>query len=215
MKKIPTLFERDWHGDRSRVVDLINPEAAWLLDAEPAGVRCTEKVDGTSCLLSGGQLYARYMLREGKTMPPSFLPADVMSNGKQPGWRLVGDGPEDRYHWQGLAWRTAGNRPLDNGTYELVGPKIQGNPYGLTEHRFYSHTADLDIPWVVPTWDTVASFLAEKHGTPPFHVEGLVWQERSDGRIDNAVKIKARDFGIKWPPQSVAAAASPPVPPQR
>ena len=46
MQKIPTLFERDWTGDRSRVLDKVNPEAAWVLAGE--GV-ATRKRDGTAC----------------------------------------------------------------------------------------------------------------------------------------------------------------------
>ena len=33
MKKIPTMFERDWEGDKSRVIDrvtLIMPASLWL-----------------------------------------------------------------------------------------------------------------------------------------------------------------------------------------
>lgn len=45
MKKIPTIFERDWNGDKSRVIDKINPEAQWVFDGEGTPTR---KLDGTS-----------------------------------------------------------------------------------------------------------------------------------------------------------------------
>ena len=32
MKKIPTIFERDWDGDRSRVVNVINGKCQWVFD---------------------------------------------------------------------------------------------------------------------------------------------------------------------------------------
>ena len=49
MKKIPTVFERDWNGDRSRVVDVVHPGCEWVLAGE--GVP-TLKQDGTCCMVS-------------------------------------------------------------------------------------------------------------------------------------------------------------------
>ena len=43
MKKIPTMFERDWNGDRSRVVNQVHPGCEWVLAGE--GV-ATRKLDG-------------------------------------------------------------------------------------------------------------------------------------------------------------------------
>jgi hypothetical protein len=50
MKKIPTIFERDWEGDRSKVLDKKNPECAWVFAGEG---KATRKLDGTSCLIRG------------------------------------------------------------------------------------------------------------------------------------------------------------------
>jgi hypothetical protein len=50
MKKIPTIFERDRDGDRSRVVNVINSKCQWVFDGE--GV-ATRKVDGTCCRVLG------------------------------------------------------------------------------------------------------------------------------------------------------------------
>lgn len=44
MKKVPTLFERDWNGDRSRVVDKINPAAQWVIE-EGLAARAYAAVD--------------------------------------------------------------------------------------------------------------------------------------------------------------------------
>ena len=48
MKKIPTIFERDWDGDRSRVLPIPVAEADWVFAGE--GV-ATRKYDGTACLI--------------------------------------------------------------------------------------------------------------------------------------------------------------------
>ena len=51
MKKIPTIFERDWSGDRSLVVNEINPLHFGFLREE--GI-ATRKIDGTSCRIKDG-----------------------------------------------------------------------------------------------------------------------------------------------------------------
>ncbi len=193
MEKIPTLFERDWEGNRSRVINEINPEAVWLLDSKIAV--CTEKIDGSSCLIRDGVFYARYMLRDGKESPEGFIPADEMRNGKQPGWRPVDeDNPADKHHRSAFFSSTG-----DDGSYELVGPKVQGNPYGLREHQLWGHTSAFTAHnWVKPEWDAVRTALEAEV------VEGLVWQQLSDaGEIERAVKIKRRDFGLLWPPKTL------------
>lgn len=52
-----------------------------------------------------------------------------------PGWLPVGDVPEDRWHREALA--TADTLP--DGTYELVGPKMQGNAAHLDRHILIPH----------------------------------------------------------------------------
>jgi hypothetical protein len=62
MKKIPTLFDRDWDGDRSRVVNVPHKNCGWVIAGE--GV-ATRKIDGTSCMVRDGQLFKRRELRKG------------------------------------------------------------------------------------------------------------------------------------------------------
>jgi hypothetical protein len=89
----------------------------------------TRKWDGTCCLIRDGKLYKRYEVKRGKKPPADFEPAcEVDPNtGKQQGWRPVGDGPEDKWFrqaFEGKSWPY--NTPVD-GTYELIGPKVQGD----------------------------------------------------------------------------------------
>ena len=56
MKKIPSLFKRDYEGARF-VYDEVVPGCEWVLDGE--GV-ATVKYDGTSCMVRDGVLYKRY-----------------------------------------------------------------------------------------------------------------------------------------------------------
>jgi len=182
MRKIPTLFERDWFGDRSRVTREVNPDALWVIDGE--GVP-TVKWDGTAVMIDeSGGYWKRYEVKKGKTPPGGFLPADDPdpNTGKQQGWvRVDPNDPADKWHME--AWDR-----YEPGTYELVGPKVQGNPHDLDQHMLKPHGFKKckDDP---RTFDDVAMFLR-------FHpFEGIVWHH-PDGRM---VKVKARDFGIEWP----------------
>jgi hypothetical protein len=186
MKKIPTIFDRDWNGDRSRVVDVINPLADWVFAGE--GV-ATTKLDGTSCLVQGGQLFKRRELRAGEGTPENFTQADFdETTGKIVGWVPVGDGPEDQWHREALAQETDA---LGDGTYELIGPKVQGNPERMQEHMLLAH----DSPSLIigesfaRTFDGIQEFLRG------CNIEGIVFHH-PDGRM---AKIKGRDFGIKRP----------------
>src|SRR6266702_8530239 len=123
MEKIISLFQRNYDGDRL-VRDELVPGAEWVIAGEGAATR---KWDGTSCMVRQGRLYKRYDARVGKA-PVGFEPAEGAPNehtGHWPGWLPGGDGPEDRWHRE--AW-TQQSETLPDGTYELLGPKIQGNP---------------------------------------------------------------------------------------
>lgn len=182
MKKIPTMFERDWNGDRSRVVDKVHPGCEWVIAGEGLA---TKKLDGTCCLIRDGQIYKRRELRKGDAVPPGFEVADQEEEtGKTVGWVLCTDGPEDRWHRE--AFEHAGF-PRD-GTYELLGPKVQGNPEGWDHHVLVEHGALQYAEGIVPrTFDGLAAWL------PTQNIEGIVFHH-PDGRM---AKIKLRDFGHK------------------
>lgn len=181
MKKIPTIFERDWEGDRSRVLDVPASGCDWVFAGE--GI-ATHKLDGTCCLVRNGKLYKRHEVRPGKSTPDGFEAiATDDETGKTVGWVPVGDGPEDRWH------RAAFEPGLEDGTYELVGPKIQGNPEHFPEHALAPHDGD-DLALADPperTYPAIRDWLAAHD------MEGIVFHH-PDGRM---AKIKARDFGIK------------------
>lgn len=184
MKKIPTYFERDWDGDRSRVVPIINPACQWVADGE--GV-ATRKIDGACCMIRDGRLFKRRELKPTEDDPPGFLRADYdVETRKTVGWVPVGDGPDDRW------FREAFDTLLDKapGTYELVGPKVQGNPEGFPSHCLISHGLHLAMEDQPPRdFDGLRAWMAGKD------IEGVVWHH-PDGRM---AKLKLRDFGLKRP----------------
>lgn len=185
MEKIISLFKRNYDGDRL-VRDEVVEGAEWVLKGE--GV-ATRKWDGTCCMVRDGILYKRYDAKAGKTPPIGFEPAQDPDpvTGHWPGWIKVGAGPEDRWHREGWEeWlRNSGTVPTD-GTYELCGPKIQGNPENLSEHELVRHGIDF-LSHAPHDFAAIGDYLSHHD------IEGIVWHH-SDGRM---VKIKGKDFGIK------------------
>lgn len=179
MKKIPTIFERDWDGDRSRVLDKPAPGCEWVFAGEG---RATRKYDGTGCMLRDGRLYKRHEVRVGKQTPERFEAVERdEETGNVVGWVPIGDGPEDRWHREALGAYSE----FPDGTYELCGPKVQRNPEGLGRHELVPHGAMLVL--------APRSFQGLREFFETAEIEGVVWHH-PDGRM---AKIKARDFGIK------------------
>jgi len=180
MKKIISLFQRNYDTDRL-VRDEVVPGAEWV----PAGEGiATRKWDGTSCMVRKGKLFKRHELKSGRVPPHGFEAAQRTDpvTGNKPGWLPVGDGPEDRWHREAFA---KGEGWAD-GTYELVGPKINGNPERFKEHALILHGRAW-LPDCPNTFDALRDYLSR--GT----IEGIVWHH-PDGRM---VKIKGKDFGFK------------------
>jgi hypothetical protein len=179
MQKIPTIFKRDWAGDRSRVLNAVNPDCEWVFAGE--GVT-TRKLDGTCCMIRDGKLYKRRELRRGDKVPMLFEQVGFdPDTGKSVGWVPCDIGLGDKWHM--AAFYKQSEWP--NGTYELVGPKVQGNHEHWLSHDLIAHgsiTED-DVP---RTFDELREWLANKD------IEGIVFHH-PDGRM---AKIKLRDFGL-------------------
>ena len=184
MKKMPTLFERDWNGDRSRVTRQVNPLAQWVIDGE--GV-ATQKHDGSACLLKDGELFCRFDAKKGKKPPVNFVPAQEAPDAETshwPGWVPAGNSPQ--YQWQRKAFEFSKETALldGDGTYEACGPHFQGNPEGWANDALIKHGCVVigDTP---RTFSELAEFFKGRN------IEGIVWHH-PDGRM---AKIKASDFG--------------------
>jgi hypothetical protein len=112
-------------------------------------------------------------------------------SGHWPGWMPVGDGPEDKYHREAMEWYTKEWGVPPDGTYELVGEKINGNPENIDGHQLWRHGGE-SIENFPRSYDEIKQYF-ETMSRP--YMEGVVWYHE-DGRM---VKIKRRDFGLKWP----------------
>ena len=180
MKKIKSLFQRHYHGNR-QVYNEVVPGSEWVIDGKGTA---TQKHDGTCCLIENGEFFKRYEVKKGKTPPPKFVPATDFdpNTGKQQGWVPVGSEPEDQYHREGFEALVH----KEDGTYELCGPKVQGNPENLDRHILIRHGS-------VVFSHTPRDFDGIKRWLDNYDVEGVVWHH-PDGRM---VKIKKSDFGLK------------------
>lgn len=187
MQKIPTLFVRDWDGDRRYVTRDVTPGCEWVLKGEGFATR---KYDGTCVMFDGMDWWARREVKAGKPLPPDFvlLEADH-ETAKAVGWEPIGQSSFARWHAEVVAERAPGaDRYLARpGTFELYGPKINGNPEGADSHRLVRHVDALTLPDAPRDFDGLAAWL---HAHP---YEGIVWHYWRAGEPIFA-KIKKRDF---------------------
>lgn len=71
MKKIPTLFEREFENHRIvRILPNISPDLAWVMAGD--GV-ATIKWDGACCAVINGVFYKRYDAKHGKPIPSNAI----------------------------------------------------------------------------------------------------------------------------------------------
>lgn len=180
MKKTPTLYLRN-QTDRSRVSRAPNPQCDWVFAGEGMA---TPKWDGTCVMFDGTDWWARREVRPYKDPPPGWVQVEETLGGRRIGWEPAYMSPFKRF------WMEAVDEDrFDPGTYELVGPKVNGNPHSLNQHMLVNH--DHQSPVIVPTdYDGLRDWLED------YQFEGLVWHHRND---DRWAKIKRRDFGFPWP----------------
>lgn len=180
---------------KQHVIDEWHPDCLWVRDGE--GI-ATRKYDGTACLVEGGKLYKRRTVREGKIAPADFREVDLdPRTGARFGWVPVGLSPEDRYHidaFRASFFASIPGLPLD-GTYELVGPKVNGGKETeFKSHVFIRHAGTTCEPGAKVYEDAPRTFGELRDWLRDHLIEGLVWHHM-DGRM---AKIKRRDFGLVW-----------------
>lgn len=107
------MFVRDESQPGHPVTDQIKPECQWVFDGDGFA---TVKLDGTNVKVENGQLYKRQKPKDREYDEASYAPCDRAN-------------PADRWAWEAF---DAGHD--GDGIYELVGPKIQGNPQEHVSH---------------------------------------------------------------------------------
>jgi hypothetical protein len=183
VNKIPTVFLRD-ENSRAHVTPTPNPACLWVLMGE--GV-ATRKYDGTCVRLDDdGTWWARREVKPGKTPPPNYVPVTVDENtGKTMGWEPIEQSAFAKFHAEAVDVAVG---VLRGGTYELVGPRINGNPECAVVHRLVAHSTADEFPDAPRDYDGLRAYLTD----PAFVHEGIVWHH-PDGRM---AKLKRKDFTL-------------------
>lgn len=197
MKKIPTLLPKD-PNDLGRVIPG---------EIHFSVTHFAIKIDGTSCLIHEGNPYCRYDVKlfkrkNGKiihTLTPeeliSKLPPGAIAcqepdpkSGHWPHWiPVLETNPEHKYIFEGFS-------SLENkidGTYECIGPKIQGNPHNEDSHIWIHHQAK-ELIFEVEGFKE-SPFETFKNLFETFPWEGLVAYNENEP----IAKIRRSDFGFE------------------
>ena len=199
MKKMPTLFKRDFSSGSPVLTREVTPGFEWVLCGEGDA---TIKIDGAACMVMDGHLYKRYdvKFRKKRTVPTGAIPCEDYPDpvtGHWPHWVKVNPtAPEDK--WFVEAMRNTSHSTaffaddnlfanfLAEGTYEAVGKHFNGNPYGLDFDTLVRHGL-----WTVDvgrTYEEIREFLTFNL------VEGLVFWRNGEP----CCKIRRTDFGLTW-----------------
>lgn len=195
MRKIPTLFEREFLDHKVvSIKPIVTPGLEWVLQGD--GI-ATVKIDGACCAIIDGKFYKRYDAKRGKIPPAGAIPCQEKPDpitGHWPHWLKVdSEKPEDKWFHEAYV-NTIGKDlyihgfSFDNGTYEAIGPHFQGNPYDLRFDCIVEH-GSIVIPDCPRGFIGLREFLRSKH------IEGIVFWKDGEPKC----KIKRSDFGFEWP----------------
>ncbi|MDE5945957.1 MAG: hypothetical protein K2G63_01420 [Oscillospiraceae bacterium] len=198
MKKIPTLFERVFDGNK--ITEILPNITEGCEEAFLHG-EATLKFDGSCCAIINGEFYKRYDAKNGKPVPEGAIKCQNEPDpitGHLPCWvKCNRNNPADKWFWS--AYETSifilkENLPdfivnslqLSDGTYEAIGKHFNGNPYNFDFDILVIHGKCKRE--VERTFEGVKKYLAENNH------EGIVFWLN-----DKPVcKIKRSDFGFEW-----------------
>lgn len=186
-KKMTALFEID----RVRHVgtEVINENSAWVF-TEPATP--TIKRDGTGVVITAdGEILVRRSVKKGKTIPAGFRLAEFDPRTET----MFGVEPVGQTSFAKFLKEAVENitEPLEAGTFELVGPKINGNSEKMDKHVLIRHGSErLELPDMrtISREDAFETLKALFSDFKAKGIEGVVWWG-SDGR---RVKLRVKDF---------------------
>lgn len=207
MKKIKTIFDRDWNGNR-QVINKINPGTENFHN-DFKNIFTTRKWNGTACMIKDNVLYKRYDAKD-KEPPKDFIECEYFDGKHHLGWvKCDLFNPGDKYHFEAfnrnifelsdiypngcykgflhgiIQIRNSKNIWL-NGTYELIGEKINKNPENVKGHILVYHGVDIIDDLKSIEFNYLKNWFKDKD------IEGIVFY---DGL--KTAKIKKKDFGLK------------------
>ena len=185
MRKIKTIFDRDWTGNRSvinKYVDDFSPEM--LKDA-----KATEKLDGTNVRVT---VRNHTVVRIEKRRNPDKI---QKHKGIEESWYIdASQSAEDKWINDAVANTDFSTIPDGEWSGEIIGKNIQGNPLNLENNRvvFFS-LGQAPVFENVPTdYEGLKNWLPiqkSKYGNN-CGIEGIIWHCPNG----DMYKIKVKDF---------------------
>lgn len=186
MRKIKTIFERDW--ERTKVV--VNKYVDPMIVEQLKTAKATEKLDGTNIRIT---LRSGLVVRVEKRRNPDKI---QKQKGITEPWYVDADrySPEDKYIFEAVDSMEVYPHPDGEWSGEALGPKIQGNPLNLDHHVVVLFSLGMAPVFEdVPTdFDGLKEWLPKQKSKfgKDCGIEGIVWH-CSNGDM---FKIKTKDF---------------------
>lgn len=215
MKKIKTVFKIDRVSELA--INELNANMEWVLEGD--GI-ATVKFDGTSVFYQNGHWYKRFdrkLSKKGQRRRQSLLKKGDAFILQDSDLRVLPEGaialeqapdpvtfhypywvpapfdlPENKYLKEAVE---SLETVVEEGSYELIGPSVNCNPYALTVHRVVKHGASVieELSSTRLSFEIIRQWLINNDG------EGLVFHHEHDGRM---AKIRRKDFRLVWNPES-------------
>lgn len=202
MKKIPTLFEREFLNHKTvKIFNEVTPGMEWVLAGE--GV-ATVKFDGSCCAIIDGDLYKRYDAKKGRKVPEGAIKCQEEVDpitGHLPCWvKCDRENPNDKWFWSAFdnyVLEYSKNHldtcelqsPMSiilDGTYEAVGRHFRNNSYNMNYDILIPHgKQEIEVE---RTFNGIKRYLSENY------IEGIVFWKDGEPKC----KIKRSDFGFEW-----------------
>lgn len=195
MVKLSTLFDIEFTNQIKHLKRSVRQCNEWVF-TDKANSKPMRKLDGSACAVIDGMLYARYDAKNGKSAPQDAIPcqdADPVT-GHHPHWDPVTE-TKTQYKWHiaalcGIKLSDV-HKFYEDGTYELVGEKINSNREKLSGHQLVRHDSLLLDDF--PDYDIDNGYDVIKEYLTTHDIEGIVFHH-TDGRM---CKIRKSDYNIE------------------
>lgn len=204
MNKIPTLFLRSEENTRFLTRD-INPQCMWIFSEFRVP---TVKKDGTNIRITVGEheFGNRHICFVEKRRNPSRKQRDLAEREgmppPEPTYVLAyPEDPADKHIFAAVNATDFSRWPVGQWPCEALGPKIQGGVESDVPMLYPFSWQPYTLPDLGPLaieYDAIMRYLTEHE------IEGIVWHGVPPGRNfgEKMCKVKRKDFGLPWPPET-------------
>lgn len=189
MKKILMIYKRD--GDK-----VLNEYIDEFKNYDKTKLKVSVKLDGTSCMWKNGHLYKRYDNKKNKKPEKDWI--FCYKNDKHNIY-WVPVTTKDKWHMEAVYDLLNGWKP-EEATYELVGPKINGNKHHAHKHELVKHKElildDITFAPVKTKHDWIDLMEYVDRTLPTVNIEGFVLWDIE--KMEPMFKIRKRDLGVEF-----------------